>query len=86
MKAFLQRIVGVDALKAQIGLLKQELEHMRDENERIQLKVSGLGKYPKLDLSHSQASKLQALVQDFRAKICFEKGGFVTEERSENVV
>lgn len=75
MKAFLQSILGVNALKAQIDLLKQDLEHMQTENERIQLKVSELGKYPKLDLSRSQAAKLEALVHDFkRANFRFEGG------------
>jgi hypothetical protein len=70
MKAFLQSILGVNALKAQIDLLKQDLEHMRAENERIQFKLSGLGKYSKLDLSRSQAAGILRIVDDFKARNC----------------
>ncbi|WP_041963430.1 hypothetical protein [Sulfurospirillum cavolei] len=70
MKAFLQSILGVNALKAQIDLLKQELTHMRAENERIQLKLSGLGKYPKVDLKESQAAGILRIVDDFKARRC----------------
>lgn len=70
MKAFLQGILGINALKAQIDLLKQELEHVRAENERIQLKLSGLGKYPKLDMSRSQAAGVLRVIEDFKARRC----------------
>lgn len=62
MKELLKRLLGIESLKAQVEMLKQELEHVRAENERIQLKLSGLGKYPKLDLSNTQASKVAEIM------------------------
>jgi hypothetical protein len=70
MNEFLRRLLGVESLKAQVEMLRQELAHMRDENERIQMKVSGLGKYPKLDLSRSQAAGILRIVDDFKARNC----------------
>lgn len=70
MIAFLQGILGVNALKAQIGLLKQELAYMRDENERIQMKLSGLGKYEKLNFSQSQAAGVLRIMDDLKKRNC----------------
>jgi len=70
MNEFLRRLLGVESLKAQVEMLKQDLEHMRAENERIQFKLSGLGKYSKLDLSRSQAAGILRIVDDFKARNC----------------
>ena len=70
MKELLKRLLGIESLKAQVEMLKQELEHVRAENERIQLKLSGLGKYPKLDMSRSQAAGVLRVIEDFKARRC----------------
>lgn len=62
MKELLKRLLGIESLKAQVEMLKQELEHVRAENERIQLKVSGLARYEKLELSNTQASKVAEIM------------------------
>lgn len=68
MKELLKRLLGIESLKAQVEMLKQELTHMRAENERIQLKLSGLGKYPKVDLKESQAAGILRIVDDFKRR------------------
>lgn len=68
MKELLKRLLGINALKAQIDMLKADLERMRAENERIQMKLSGLGKYERLDLSHSQAAGVLRVMEDFKKR------------------
>jgi len=70
MKEFLRRLLGVESLKAQLEMLKAELEKLRTENERIQVKLSGLGKYERLDLSRSQAAGVLKVMGDFKARRC----------------
>lgn len=70
MREFFRRLLGVEALRAQIEMLKAELERMRSENERIQMKLSGLGKYEKVELKQTQAAQLLAVMDDFRKQNC----------------
>lgn len=61
MKEFLRRLLGVESLRAQIEMLKAELERIRADNERIQVKLSGLGKYKKVDLAQTQNTQMLIL-------------------------
>lgn len=70
MKTFLRRLLGVEALSAKFEMLKQELADMKAENERIQLKLSSLGKYDKLDMSKTQAAGIMRAIESFKARRC----------------
>lgn len=61
MKEFLSRLLGVESLRVQIEMLKAELERMRADNERIQVKLSGLGRYRKVDLAQTQNTQMLIL-------------------------
>lgn len=68
MKEFFRRLLGVEALRAQVRLLRQELAELKAENDRIQVKLSGLGRYEKLDFSRSQAAGILKIMDDFKAR------------------
>ncbi|MDD4506221.1 MAG: hypothetical protein PHE60_07615 [Sulfurospirillaceae bacterium] len=65
MKAFLRRVLGVDALSAQVGVLNQRVRELKSENERLELEVS-MCKAKALDLNTTQAGKLHAIVKEAR--------------------
>lgn len=65
MKAFLRRVLGVDALSAQIGFLNKKVQELSLENERLELEVTTF-KAKSIGLSTTQAGKLHAIVRDAR--------------------
>lgn len=74
MKEFLKRLLGVDALKAQIDMLQDKQQTIQRDNEAMQLEISMLSRGGKqLDVAKTQASQLMMIVN----KSCFKKGGFV---------
>ena len=67
MKEFLKRLLGVDALKAQIDMLQDKQQTIQRDNEAMQLEISMLSRGGKqLDVAKTQASQLMMLVNDFR--------------------
>lgn len=69
MKEFLKRLLGVDALKAQIDMLQDKQQTIQRDNEAMQLEISMLSRGGKqLDVAKTQASQLLLIVDDFRAR------------------
>lgn len=69
MKEFLKRLLGVDALKAQIDMLQDKQQTIQRDNEAMQLEISMLSRGGKqLDIAKTQASQLMMIVDDFRAR------------------
>lgn len=69
MKEFLKRLLGVDALKAQIDMLQDKQQTIQRDNEAMQLEISMLSRGGKqLDIAKTQASQLLLIVDDFRAR------------------
>ncbi len=65
MKAFLRRVLGVDMLSAEVRFLNQKVRELCTENERLELEVTHF-KAKALDLSSTQAGKLQAIIKEAR--------------------
>lgn len=69
MKEFLKRLLGVDALKAQIDMLQDKQQTIQRDNEAMQLEISMLSRGGKqLDIAKTQASQLMLIIEDFRAR------------------
>ena len=69
MKEFLRKLLGYDALKAQIDMLQDKQRKIQRDNEAMQLEISMLSRGGKqLDIAKTQASQLMMIVDDFRAR------------------
>lgn len=69
MKEFLRKLLGYDALKAQIDMLQDKQRKIQRDNEAMQLEISMLSQGGKqLDVAKTQASQLLLIVDDFRAR------------------
>ena len=68
MKKFLMMVLGIEALRTQLHLMKQELEEMREANKRMQIKLSSMARHEGVMLDKTQASGIAQIVEDFRAR------------------
>lgn len=65
MRAFFRRLLGVDMLSAQVMFLNQKVRELYAENQRLEMEVTHF-KAKALNLSTTQAGKLQAIVKEAR--------------------
>ena len=68
MKEFLRRLLGVESLKAQVKLLKQEVDGLKEENGHMQELLTSLYSYKAPMLSQTQAAGIAAVIEDFKAR------------------
>lgn len=65
MKQFLRRVLGIESLSTQVVVLNQKVRELYAENERLEMEVTHF-KAKALDLSTTQAGRLQAIVKEAR--------------------
>lgn len=65
MKQFLRRVLGIESLSAQVGVLNQKVRQLGFENAKLELEVTYF-KAKALDLNTTQAGRLQAIVKEAR--------------------
>lgn len=68
MKELLMRLLGVEALRTQLHMMKQELDEVREANKLMQIKLSSMARHEGVVLNHTQAAGIVAVIDDFKAR------------------